>query len=331
MNYVIVPYNVVDRDAYASLLTACPSATVFHSLDWMRIYELLSGKSSQFLVCAQDGETLAAAMPVTVFEKFGAKAIFSSGFGVYGGPIARSECPPDVIPEMLKRFTAHFLGPRTVLCSVQDFHGVCDILQRKGFRLLRAVTHMMKIPDRYEDLEKGTKSTVKYRVRRAAKAGIEIFRTTTAADFERWQLLCSANYRAHARRPYSYALYRAVAQRIQETDTLRFYVAKLNDRVVGGAVCVFALKQAFYWMSATDPAFPNYGINDAVFHVVFQDAINEDLKQFDFGTSPIGAQGLMRFKEKWGGVERDYAYYHYANSIGRVGTNLTRYGRLSWS
>ena len=70
MDYTVIPDGTINREIYSSLLEECPGATPFHSLDWMRIYELFSPRARQFLVCAEEGETLLGAMPVTVFEKF---------------------------------------------------------------------------------------------------------------------------------------------------------------------------------------------------------------------------------------------------------------------
>ena len=277
MYYSVIPYSAVNREAYAALLLDCPGASVFHSLDWMPIYDLFSQKACQFLVCAQEGDSLLAAMPVTVFERFFVRAVFSSGFGVHGGPICRPGCEPQVLEGLLKTFASHFIGPRTVLASVQDFLGLGALLPRWGFKAARVSTHVLSLPHSYEELAKSGKSEAKYRARKAAKLGIRTFRSKDTADFERWQQLCSANYIAHGRRPYPSALYRAVAARIQETDTLRFHVAKLDDRVVGGIVLVFALQQGYYWMGATDPEFRNFGINDLVFQTVFSEAIGEGI------------------------------------------------------
>jgi hypothetical protein len=327
MDYSVIPYGAVNQEAYSYLLQECPWATPFHSLDWMRIYELFSAKAHQFLVCAQEGNTLLAAMPVTAFEKFCARAVFSSGFGVHGGPICGPGCGPQVLAGLLKTFTSHFHDRRTVLMSVQDFSGLAATLQDFGFKATPVSTHVMSVPDRSEKLDNKVEPK---EVRRAAKAGIRMSRSKDTADFEQWQQLCSANYVAYGRRPYPSALYRAVAKRIQETDTLRFYVAKLGGRVVGGLVEIFALQQGYSWMSATDPEFRSCGVNDGLYQVIFQDAMIEGLTSFDFGPS-AGAEGVTRFKEKWGGLQRDYRQYFYANALGRLGANLVRYGRVSWA
>ncbi len=185
------------------------------------------------------------------------------------------------------------------------------------------------MPDTYEELDKRAKSSARYRVHRSAKAGIRTFRSTDIDEFKAWEQLCSANYAAHGRQPYPSALYRAVATLIMETDTLRFYVSKLNGQVVGGSVQVFALGQAYYWMSATDPRFRNFGVNDAIFEASFRDAITEGVTSYDFGPSPTGAKGLIRFKEKWGGVQKNYYQYSYANALGRIGANLVRNRKFS--
>jgi CelD/BcsL family acetyltransferase involved in cellulose biosynthesis len=329
MPYLIVPYDAIDRVAYGELLAACPTATVFHTLEWMRIYPLFGSGTKHFLALAEEGGKLLAAMPVTVFAKFCVQAVFSSGFSGYGGPIVRPECPPEVTRELVQQFAASFLTWRTVLGSVHDFDGLCGPLREYGFTAEPTATYQMALPATYAELEKNAKSTAKYRVRRALKAGVQVDRSKRAEDFEAWQRLCTRNYVAHGRRPYPAALYRAVWQAVQESDTFRFYAARLGGRVVGGTVQVFALHQVFYWMSATHDDCANLGVNDAVFHAVFHEAIAEGCKQFDFGASPVEAAGLIRFKEKWGGVEKPYVHYSYANRLGRLGRNLVRYGRFS--
>ena len=328
MYYNVVPYGAVNREAYAALLQNCPGATVFHSLDWMPIYELFTQKTCQFLICAQEGESLLAAMPVTVFEKFWVRAVFSSGFGAHGGPICLPGCERQVIPGLLKTFVAHFHGARTALLGIQDLPGLGGALQDKGFKATPVTTFVASMPDSLEKLQPKGRS-IRKAVRKAAKAGILIFRSKDAADFERWQRLCSANYIAHGRRPYPLALYRATSELIEKTDTLRFYVAKLGDRIIGGTVQVFAIRQVFGWMSASDREFSVYGPNDVILQAVFEDAIAEGIMSFDFGPSPPGATGLINFKKKWAGVQKDYHQYSWETALGRIGANLVRYGRIS--
>lgn len=328
MYYSVIPYGAVNREAYASLLQDCPEASVFHSLDWMPIYELFSQKPCQFLICAREGDRLLATMPVTVFEKLWVRAVFSSGFGVHGGPICRPGYEGQVIPGLLKAFVAHFHGSRTALLGIQDFPGLAGALQGWGFKPTPVATFIAPMPDSLEKLEPKGRSIIKA-VRKSARAGIQIFRSKDPADFEQWQRLCSANYIAHGRRPYPPALYRAASELIEKTDTLRFYIAKLNDQVIGGTVQVFSIRQIYGWMSATDREFRIYGTNDVILQAVFEDAIAEGMLSFDFGPSPPGATGLVDFKKKWAGVQRDYYQYNYENIVGRIGANLVRYGKLS--
>jgi hypothetical protein len=329
MDYVVLPYGAVDAEAYASLLDACPEATPFHSLDWMRIYELFSRRASPFLLCAREGSMLVAAMPVTVIEKFFVRAVFSSGFGVHGGPICRPGFGSTALPGLLRTFVRHFNGPRTVLSSVRSLAGLADGLSDFGFSNSELSTHVMSIPSSYEALRQRIRTDTN-ELRRSARAGVSVARSSDAADFASWQRLCSANYVAHGRRPYPSALYRAVARRIRETDTLRFYVAKAAGRVVGGSVQVFALGKAYYWMSATDAGSRSLGVNDAVLDTVLREAIQQGLGSYDFGPSPSGAKGLTRFKEKWGGVRRDYRQFTRSNLIGRVGAQVVRRGVPTW-
>jgi hypothetical protein len=329
MNFSVVRYSDIDRDAYGSLLADSSGATVFHALDWMPIYELFSPNASQLLVCARDQGTLLAAMPVTVFRKLCVRAVFSSGFSLYGGPIMRTSCGSTVLRGLLGYFERTLLGPRTVLCSIHDFAGVCGFLRERGFQPGQATTHVMMLPSSVDEFKSSLKRNVRYPINRAAREGVSVARVTAAADFEQWQQLCSDNYLAYGRKPYPRALYRAVARRLRESDALRFCAAKLEGRVVGGVVYFVALGQAFYWMSATDLRFHRFGVNHAIIHATLCDAIRTGVSLVDFGVTPEGSAGVSYFKRKWGLETQTYLHYDRVKTIGRVGANLLRYGRVS--
>jgi hypothetical protein len=328
MHYKVTPFESIDREAYLDLLQDCRGSSPFNSLDWMKIYELFSSGVRQFLICAHEGDCLFAAMPVTVFEKFFVHAVFSSGFGVHGGPICRPGHEDKAIPGLLEAFVREFGGFRTVLLSVQDFAGLASSLRALGLKETVVSTHVLPLPDCFDKLDKKVRTFCGYATRKAAKAGIEIYRSRDPGDFEQWQHLCSKNYIAHGRRPYPAALYRAVAQLLPKSDTFRFYVAKLNGRVVAGSVQVFGSRQVYGWLNARDSEFDSYRVNDAVVQTVFQDAIADGMVSFDLGPSPGGAKGVVGFKEKWGGIQKDYYQYSWTSVLGRIGANLVRYGRV---
>ena len=326
MNCDVVSYREVPQAEYSALLSACPDATVFHNLEWMPVYELFCRTAEQLLIVAREGSDLIAAMPVSVFRHLGAVAVFSSGFSAYGGVVLRRESDPAALGAVLKCFVKHFLTWRTLHAGVADFSGNCGLLKDYGLRESTVTTHVMKLPTDPNELAQSHRSPSNYRnrIRRIATADISIHRSKCPDDFRQWEKLCTRNYLAHGRRPYPAALYDSVARLICDTDSFRFHVAKQGSAVVGGTVHVCALKQSFYWMSATHPSFRAYHINAALTDLVLRELISEGYSRYDFGASPPNAEGLATFKERSGGVKRTYSIYEKTTPLGSLAMRVIR-------
>ena len=331
MDIEVVRYKDVCPTAYRSFIEECPAATLFHSPDWLQIYELSSSQTKQFLICARESDSIIAAMPVTQFQRLGLRAVFSSGFSAYGGPIARPETDLSVRDRILDAFTSRFLDARTVLARVHDLGNASGRLRYYRFRYTPSTTHLLQLPRTVGDLDRlwGKPSRYRYAVRRIAKAGIRVEASRSRPDLEAWHKILGEYYAAQGLRACPRELCLTISRCLSEGSTLRFFAAKKDDSVVGGLVCVFALRRAFAWMGAFLPEYRGFGVFDALFDAAVREAIEEACDYFDMGPSPSDREGIARFKQQWGGVPTALSVYSYSNTIGRIGIALARYRSLS--
>jgi hypothetical protein len=316
----VVPWKRVDRSRYADLCDAATTTTIFHSPEFMRIFDEFGVDHS--MIVSEDSHGLLAALPVTSFSMFGARALFSSGFSTYGGPIVRPG-HESVVAELLARFAAMTRDPRVVLASLQDFHGTSGRLAELGFKHTEASTLMLQLPEKFELLVKSSKLNAS-ELGRAARSGVRIGPSTDLHEFREWRSLCSRNYIGHGRRPYPPEFFAALERLIASTSTFRFFSAVLAGKVVGGIVAVFGRREVFYLMSAIDKDLRVPGVNDGVLSEVLRASIDAGCKSFDFGATPPDAHGLINFKRKWGGTSYRYATYVKSNWIGRFGAIWVR-------
>jgi ribosomal protein S18 acetylase RimI-like enzyme len=330
MRYEVTSLRELCPNAYQSLLDASPLATVFHSLEWLRVYEEFSPTTRQYMVCAWHGPDLVAAMPVTVFSRLGAIAVFSSGFSAYGGPVARPDCPQGVVDRVCEVFVRRFLRWHTVMAAVQDFGDVCGSLASHGFRRSPSFTHLINLPHTPGELEGLWPAPAKYRkaMRRVGYAGIRVELAASLQDFEASQKLISSHYVMQGRRPYPQQLYEAIQRLVAEGTNFRLFVAKKDGCVVGALLCVFALRRAFGWWLAVMPQYKAYQVSDALWDAAVRKAIEEGCDYMDMGASPSDRDGIVIFKEKWGGRKREFPTYSRASLIGRLGAHMVRYGMI---
>lgn len=81
-------------------------------------------------------------------------------------------------------------------------------------------------------------------------------------------------------------------------------VAEHHGTIVGFMVSAWHGGAAYYLHGATHPDYQSYSPSDALFHEAIIRARDHGLQRFELLASPADQPGLIRYKEKWGGVTR---------------------------
>jgi hypothetical protein len=137
----------------------------------------------------------------------------------------------------------------------------------------------------------GLRAKVRNQVRKAEKEGVQI----AGGSPER---LCEQFYevfRVHAESFFATAA-------ASFGPRLRFVVARLGERPIGGLVAIrFAGKVTVSWAASLRSELRRCP-NNLTYWEALRWAIEEGAEEFDFGRSPPGS-GTYRFKRGWGAVE----------------------------
>ena len=95
---------------------------------------------------------------------------------------------------------------------------------------------------------------------------------------------------------------------LHETSQGRLFIAKKDDQIVSGSVCLQIEKQLVYLYGATDRAFGAIGAHHRLTIQILSRAREHHLSSFDLlGIASPGAaadhplQGVTRFKQSFGG------------------------------
>ena len=78
-----------------------------------------------------------------------------------------------------------------------------------------------------------------------------------------------------------------------------------------------------YWDGASLPDFLTDRPNDALMGHSINWAKRNKLKFYNLGGSPEKAEGLIKFKEDWGGERKKYFIYEKTSTLGKI-QNLAR-------
>lgn len=147
-------------------------------------------------------------------------------------------------------------------------------------------------------------STLLRNLRKFDRSNLELKDCIDAAnDAERcYRLYLRTIERHRGRRRYNRAYFRALIALSQSSSRLRCIGAYAGKELAGFLVAASSGQSVFYLHGASDPVFQKARPSDALFRHVILWAKEINAEQFNMMSSPRLQQGLVRFKEKWGGT-----------------------------
>jgi hypothetical protein len=100
---------------------------------------------------------------------------------------------------------------------------------------------------------------------------------------------------------YTPGYFQAVTELAQDNDDFYVLTALVEGEYAGCLVLALAQDTAYYLHCFYDRAFNKYRVSDKLLEKALIIAEARGMKRFDMGESPPDNEGLIVFKEKWGG------------------------------
>lgn len=137
-------------------------------------------------------------------------------------------------------------------------------------------------------------------VQKAMRSSVSVRRARSIEDWRGYY----AVYRDSVRRwgesatsDYSFAIFEALFQ--LNSDDVALWLATHDEKIVAGAICLYANKQVSYWHGAALESYLDRRPVNLLLHEAIHDACNRQLECFDLGLSG-GHEGVRAFKRSFG-------------------------------
>jgi lipid II:glycine glycyltransferase (peptidoglycan interpeptide bridge formation enzyme) len=111
------------------------------------------------------------------------------------------------------------------------------------------------------------------------------------------------------RSKYPLGLYESIWNTFESGKELLWRIASIENRIIAFQINFLFKDTIYYWEGASELEALPLRPNDALFSDTIQWGISQGYRFLNFGGSPQGAEGLVRFKQAWGGEKKDYTIY----------------------
>lgn len=302
--------NPLNFEGWNDLILATPGYSFFHSANWAQVLIETYGYSPCYYALLRENK-LAVLLPLMQINSriTGKRAVclpFSDYcFPIINGSIDHRKFLQQVITEGKKAHWKYIeirgeeLSPQGILPSSVYYR------------------HTLPLAAGEEQIYSRLRSNYRSKLRKAENNGVKvnIYRSPEALE-EYYRLHCKTRKR-HGFPPQPLRFFRKINEHIVSQNLGFMALASLKSRTIAGAVYFQFGNQAIYKFGASDPDYQHLFANYLIMWKAIRWAFQNEYREFCFGKTDVGQDGLIQFKDGWGADKQQLKYYRYNLKTGR--------------
>jgi len=293
-----------------------PGALPYHHPSWSQVLREAFGYRSAALGCTDGAGRLSGVLPL--FEKqsvLAGRHLSSLPHTPVAGPLALdAEGLRALLSAAASRVDNSAARWLQLKVAGPSLDGVAD-----GFSRTRwDATYVLDLPDDAERLRFGNSrnhSRIRWAVRKASRLGVTVRPASSLGDIRRWYRLYLVTMREKGTPPRPLRLFETMWEVLEPLGRIRLLLAQRQSgnatTTLAGSLFLYHGETVSYAFNGCDRTQLEFRPNDAIQWTAITDACRAGLRRYDFGEVAEGNDGLVDFKEKWGGVPVALFRYDY--------------------
>ncbi len=285
-----------------------PSASLFHSSEWLQALQLTYGYRPVVLTTARSGEELSDGVVVCrVDSMLTGPRLVSLPFSDHCEPLVQDPSDLDRIARTLEHWVhALHLRYAEIRPVTAKLSASSHFLESSSFWL-----HTLDLRPSVEDLFRSFhKNCVQRKIRRSVRERIVCTAGARPELLQEFYRLLMITRRRHRLAPQSLAWFENLLECFGEDLTIR--VASKDGMAIASIITIRRGDNLIFKYGCSDPAYWQLGGIQAVFWSAIRDAKLLGLRSFDLGRSDCDQPGLIAFKDRWGTTRSMLRYWRYA-------------------
>jgi FemAB-related protein (PEP-CTERM system-associated) len=299
---VVRPVQTADDEAgWAQYVAGARGATLFHHPDWCRSVERVFGHQPRHLLAARGTEVVGVLPLVEVNSLIGGRMLISVPYGTYGGVLADEHEAARALAQQAIGLT-DWRGARVLdLRSAQA--GLPELEDVPGY-----VGFTRRLPERPEEVPAFLPKRARAAARHARDRDGVVVRHDSESARTVWQLY-SRSMRRLGSINYPYSLFAELMSRLGKGAWVT--VAWLGERPVAGTLSFVFGDTIMPYVLGADERIRCEGAANLLYWSVMERAVQEGIRNFDYGRSRADNAGAVGFKKNQGFEPRPLGYQRY--------------------
>jgi hypothetical protein len=334
--------NAQHEKAYSELIMSCPSAMLYHSLDYRRfLIDFLPSNAEDLYLLAFENGQLAGALPTFLIDgPLGVALNSLPFFGSHGSLLLSQNANPETASFLVNSLNDLCISRSIAFATVIDTPLVAN--EEHFHRALGFQYHDQRIGQittlpQEKEVERINESLLglyhqKTRniVRKALRSGLVFGYDQSPHALDVLHNLHEINIKGIGGIAKPKKFFETIARQFQADQDYRIYIARTEDGEVVCALLLLYFKDTVeYFVPATAEAWRSAQPLSALIHIAMRDAVLErSAKTWNWGGTWLTQNGVYHFKSRWGATDHPYRYYTRVSPDERRLHGVSRYSML---
>ncbi len=292
-----------------SVIDSLIGDSFFASHDFMNLWQSMSGNPVYWIV--EENDNIVAVLPAVEFGAGKLKRIQALPDGCYSSIFTYDNIQVDIYKnELLKAVLSY--GYQKVY--IYDFYNT--IIEADGYEQLQCQTTLVDVtsPD-WQPPDKKLQSEI----RKAEREDVNIEKFNREKHFEQFIALMKQTEKRHDRTPKYYDTFFASLAELAESDKrIIWNWCEYEGKAVSSHINFVEQNQIINWQVYFDKQFSFLKANQKMLFELAKTAQNKSIQYLNLGASPIDTPTLSEYKNKWGGVTKEYFCYSHKSLLGKI-------------
>ena len=303
LNAEVVVANPLKDSNWNDKLLNCGQSTIFHSQSWAKVLADCYGyQPAYFTLCKPRG--LTGYFPVMEVD-----SILTGKRGVCLSFSDYCESIVDGREDFQLLFNSILELGRISGWHYAEFRGERYLDQELSARVY--AHHLLELSRDEQLMHSRLRESTARNIRKAVKEGVTVRMDTSLQGVLDFYHLHCLTRRRHGLPPQPSRFFERLHEHVISQGFGFTALARWGKATVAGVICLHFGKNAVYKYGASDAEFQHLRANNLILWEAIKRCAGEGFEFFSLGRTDLDNEGLLAFKNGWGGSRTSLNYYRY--------------------
>ena len=295
--------NPLDNSNWNETLLSCGQGTIFHTANWARLLAESYGYHPAYFTLYEEGAFKGCLPLMEVKSVLTGRRGVCLSFSDYCGSLVEGRDDFQLLFDSILE-----LG-RMSGWRYAEFRGE-EFLDKELPASVYA-HHMLKLSPDEGLMHSRLRESTARNIRKAQKEGVTVEICQSLRGVRDYYHLHCLTRKRQGVPPQPRAFFEKLHEHVISQGLGFTALARNGQAIVAGMICLHFGSNAVYKYGASDPDFQHLRANNLVFWEAIKTCASEGFTSLSLGRTDLDNEGLLNFKNGWGGSRSDLNYYRY--------------------